>query len=496
MGLDSFFSPIDSLFSEKFSKDGADSLALRYLFATARRGDLLVRVVGKKIFPNYIGEEKAIADSFSKLSKDLIENKSSPIIKRGNSFYLAKNFFLEGEIVSNLKRLLGEKGGPFDKKRWELFLSKRSLLPSQKMAIEVALKNRLSFIFGGPGTGKTFTALHLIEFVEESMGSSPHRIVITAPTGRAAENLMERVEGAVSNISSQTLHSLLRVDDGDYIDANFIIVDESSMMDVGILKKLLEKTGRDSHLVLIGDPDQLPPVESGNIFALFKDSIFKNFSCELKEPMRSKKERLSLLASSVRRGDFSSFKDSLGWEEIPQERWEERIFNFVDRFFFKNDAEIFSKFRILSSNREGRYGVNNLNQMIFEYLKDRFQNNLKVPIIITKNDYNLGLYNGTMGIWEVGAKYAYFKEKKIPYYMLKSVEYAFALSIHKSQGSEFDDVLVIVSDDRFFKRELLYTAVTRAKKGVEILSKEETLFRIIKRGQSIESALVERFIKK
>jgi exodeoxyribonuclease V alpha subunit len=524
-----FFSYVDFFFAKKLLKDFDENtfIALAALFAISRLGHLSLKVdfKDKKVYPPNLPFEKEILEGLLNIPKKLIEKENfknfpiKPICFFKNRFYLQKNFVFETEIFEGLKSLLNSRRkNVFDlkkaKEEIKNLLLKKKISKMQKEALEnIFLENSISFIFGGPGTGKTYVATKFI-YLLNKLAVNDMGVIIAAPTGKAADNLKlkicENVKLSPSiSIKTSTLHSLLNdKGEGDFLDADFIIVDEASMIDAKIMAKLFKSVSLESKLILIGDVFQLPPVETKNLFSIFKSKKFSRVSFELKTLFRFENKELNDLAENVRKGDvkeaFEVIKES---REIFFHEREEKIFEFVDRFllslsfdenFLEKSFQKFSKFQILSSTKRGNLGYERINEKIYEYLKSR-KKLLAVPIIITKNDYRLNLFNGERGILVIGEdgkeKSIYFRDRKVPFFMVKSYQMAFCISVHKSQGSEYDSVfLVLPENSTFFGRELLYTAVTRAKKKIEILGKEKTIAGIIENTSFVETALLERVL--
>lgn len=367
---------------------------------------------------------------------------SSPYVHRFENFcYLKRNWIYETRIVEHVKRLIGNTS--------PIAYHSHELNPQQQAAVTCALSHDLSIITGGPGTGKTFIAKHLVK----AMGPNA-RVILAAPTGKAAARLQCSNPGVVSG----TLHALLGIRserdflrEGSYISGDLIVVDECSMIDVRLLSYFLASVPKGTKVVLMGDADQLPPVESGSLFADLIDLVPTE---RLTQSLRSDRQEILELAKAIRQGRWIGKLFPLQdlWEEIRKQSWE--------------------NMRILSCVREGPWGVNTLNQSIYEQMKNK---EAPIPILITRTDYNLGLYNGETG-WLKGREALFPEKGKIPISALPAFEYAYCLSVHKSQGSEFDSVLLVVPPgSEVFGREMLYTAATRARVSLKVFSDPTTI---------------------
>lgn len=423
---------IDSYFAERMgAKDENETAFLSGLMQASREGHLCLDIAAcdEKV--------RAGAQAFS-----------SPYVQRfENLCYLKRNWVYETRIIDHLRRLLGSTAS--------IDYNSDELNREQQEAVACALSHDLSIITGGPGTGKTFIAKHLVQAVGPGA-----RVFLAAPTGKAAARLQQSNPG----ITCGTLHALLGIKserdlvrEGSYISGDLIVVDECSMIDVRLLSYFLASVHKGTRVVLMGDCDQLPPIESGSLFADLIDLVP---TARLTQSLRSDRQEILDLASAIRQGRWTGeiFPLKNLWEEIRHHSWE--------------------KTRILSCVREGPWGVNTLNQAIFDQMNHK---DGPIPILITRTDYNLGLYNGETG-WLNGHE-AFFPEKgKIPLAALPAYEYAYCLSVHKSQGSEFDAVLLAVPPgSEVFGREMLYTAATRARSQIKVFSDPETIQKTLQR---------------
>jgi exodeoxyribonuclease V alpha subunit len=391
---------------------------------------------------------------------------SSPYIRRlGNLFYLERNYTDETRILNQLKQL-SFKVKPLD------YASPPGLTAEQQSALTLALSNTLSIIEGGPGTGKTFLTAHLVK----AMGPSA-QVILAAPTGKAAARLKAFNPQAICG----TLHSILGIKSqkqlargSSYLKADLIIIDESSMIDTKLLAYFLESLEVGQRVIFLGDGNQLPPVESGSLFGDLVDLLP---TAHLSQCLRS--DRIEVLQLA---------RDILACKPIaPHEK--------LSKGFILQKAQ--EGFSILSPIREGPFGVNQLNQEIFQLFTRQMDQLLAVPILITRTDYDAGLYNGEIGVlWRNKEKplYALFGERKVAASALPPYELGYVLSVHKSQGSEFDHVLALVPPgSEAFGREVLYTAVTRARHSVILCGDQETINETVSRSSQRRSGLKIRW---
>jgi exodeoxyribonuclease V alpha subunit len=522
---------------------------LAVLFALSRQGHLMLDLSpeGLELAWKLLGVEETRA--FSTLvckgaetfPADAPEGKPSAwVCRQGQYFYLQKNWVYESEILAHLERLSKSLPSPFQTEEVD---SKLNAL--QKEAVEKGMQNAFSLLTGGPGTGKTFTAAELVKACLFSLSPEQrkqYRIIITAPTGKAVAHLegnLRRAIGEEAQIHSGTLHSVLGIKAHSHHEeiqplfADLVIVDECSMIDAKIFSRLLGAVSTGMRLVLIGDKDQLPPVESGSVFADLIDLKVFPSTC-LTESLRSDRVEILTLAKAIRDGNVGNALTSLSmnaeieWTDLEEENlsmsqvyaelWQRCKERFPSVFAEKPTAEqILSKlgtFSILSCMRRGSLGVDAVNSyFLHQYLRQAAQGNWWVaPIMVTRNDHELQLFNGDLGF--VVRKmdpnfsfrqfdrddYALFLDRKsasgfreLSALALNAFEYSYCLSVHKSQGSEYEEVLILVPEgSESFGREVLYTAVTRARRKVSLAGSKAILRRSIETSSRKMSGIISR----
>jgi exodeoxyribonuclease V alpha subunit len=462
------------------------------------------------------------------------------ICRLGTYYYLQKNWIYESEILRHLERL--NKCPP----TLSLVCSTKDshLNEEQRKGVENAMSHSLSLLTGGPGTGKTFTAAQL---VKASLCSLPEekgeqmRIILTAPTGKAVAQLegnLRKVLNADTPIRAGTLHAILGVRTDNHEEeemtpllADLIIVDECSMIDAKMFSRLLSSVPSGARLVLIGDKDQLPPVEAGSIFADLLDANCYP-SAHLTECLRSDRTEILTLSHHIKQGfaddalQLLMNNGCIAWtdleecKETPDQMcknlWERCKDHFTTSFLEKPLPEqILSKvgrFSLLSCMRQGPLGVDEVNRyFLYQSLKQAPRDAWWIaPIMITRNDYALELYNGDLGflVRKVNSDfslrqfhpddYALFGDRKggfrqIAALNLTSFEYSYCLSVHKSQGSEYDEVLILFPPgSESFGREVLYTAVTRARCKIFLFASKGLLKETIARSSRKKSGLGSR----
>ena len=414
--------------------------------------------------------------------------------------------------------------------------------PLQALAARSALDHALLLVTGGPGTGKTTTITRLLVLLVAAAmqaGAEPPRIALAAPTGRAAERMagslraaLERLQGAPGvdpawlqalPEGASTVHRLLgtlrdsprfRHDAANPLRHDVVVVDEASMVDLPLMCKLAEAVRDGARLVLLGDPDQLPSVEAGDVLAAICSATgdlgagggdgatapagpLQGHRVHLQRGYRqSGSLDLAPLASAIRAGDASGTlgllrggglagvgfhedasdplaRDGGGllehWRELARESDPVRALARVDRV------------RLLVALRQGPQGAQALNARVAERLAGprppaHFHGQL---LLVTRNSYRHGLFNGDVGVCMddgSGRLVAWFPGTRAdaprPFQpgALPAHESAFAMTVHKAQGSEFDEVWLQLPsvDNRVLSRELLYTAVTRARSRLHL----------------------------
>ncbi len=394
----------------------------------------------------------------------------------------------------------------------------------QQEAVKVALTQSLTIISGGPGTGKTTTVVEIIAMLLQRVGSGL-KIALAAPTGKAAMRLRESIGRSIETmalpaeikkampVEAKTLHRLLGVrrnspqfrhDHENPMDWDVVVVDEASMVDLALMSKLVDALKQGARLILLGDKDQLASVESGAVLVDLIESLPAN-TVELQKTYRFD-SRIKRLAESINKGDStlawsllqSPHEDNISLLEedlIPYvgmryAEYMQAVVNSRGEQSLKALFQLFNSFQILCGVHFGRMGVEGMNHSVELSLARRGYNchhdnwYTGRPVLVTRNDYGLDLYNGDIGICLPDEKDGGFKVwfergdgsmRAYSPHRLPRCETVFAMTVHKSQGSEFDEVIVVLpeEDNKILSRELIYTAVTRARKSVKIVAQPD-----------------------
>ncbi|OOF46066.1 exodeoxyribonuclease V subunit alpha [Rodentibacter trehalosifermentans] len=440
----------------------------------------------------------------------------------------------------------------------------------QKVAVATAIKNPFTVITGGPGTGKTTTVTRLLLVLQELYQHKLH-IKLVAPTGKAASRLEESIQNALTFLKVKdetllqsipqkagTLHSLLGVnafnDNTRYhahnpLQLDVLVVDETSMVDLPLMAKLINALGPESRLILLGDQAQLASVEAGAVLGELAQWTEEPYSeeqadylrqttgyivpsAEITNPMRDalchltfsrrfdKNSGIGKLAEQIQRGNgeeslalFTGYPQELHFNHFNAEQNEadcvcQVVQSAVENYRVyltelrelqrlgvdfngvngegKTYAEViqsrFNSTRFLTALRNSPLGVENLNKEIALALRREhllwFRNDqdwyIGKPIMITENDHNVRLYNGDIGLCLANGK-VWFGNREVLTSRIPAHEPAFMMTIHKSQGSEFEHTMMVLPTEPnpVLSRELVFTGVTRAKKSLSVFADEK-----------------------
>lgn len=379
----------------------------------------------------------------------------------------------------------------------------------QQKAILSCLQNKISIITGGPGTGKTTVTKTLLTMLDD------HKVnyKLAAPTGRAAKRMMEG-----TGRSAETVHRLLEFDvstmkfkhnEHHTLQVNYLIIDEASMIDIFLAYSILKATPLNAHLVFIGDIDQLPSVGAGNFL---KDLINSNkVACvQLKEIFRQAKDSMIVVnAHRINKGEFPTTfipggkKDFLFIKEEDPAKVTGHLKKIIDTTLKAYHIHIDNSIVLVPMNK-GIAGTQNLNKELQNMLNGQetrsiqrigyaFKVNDRVMQI--KNNYDKFIFNGDIGTIEdinFEDKIVIIKFNDKPYEYdfdeLDEIVLAYSITIHKSQGSEYDAVIIPIFTQHFalLQRNLIYTGLTRAKKLCIFIGQVKAVAMAIKNNKSIE----------
>lgn len=431
----------------------------------------------------------------------------------GRTVYLAGLHAAETGVAEHIRSVFTAPGKDrlFDKDKSLEWVQKElniNLADGQKSAIRMAMENKVLVITGGPGTGKTT----LIRAILKIYRRSGRNVLMAAPTGRAAKRMSE-----ATGFEAKTIHRLLEFSpkQGDFkkneefpLEADLVVIDEASMVDTLLMHSLLKAVPRDAVLVLVGDVDQLPSVGAGNVL---KDIIDSGYipTVRLNEIFRQASQSLIIVnAHRINNGEFPL---------LPPDREELRDFYFIqledpeevcrmvlnmckNRIPEKFGLHPVKDIQVLSPMHRGVAGASNLNIELQKFLnnsQDEFSRGGKTlktgdKVMQIRNNYDKDVFNGDIGVitsidkeeQELTVDYD-GRRTAYDFSELDEIVLAYAVSVHKSQGSEYPAVVLPLLTQHYMmlQRNLLYTAVTRGKKLVVIIGTKKALAMSIKNNK-------------
>ena len=422
----------------------------------------------------------------------------------------------------------------------------------QRTAARAAAERWTTVLTGGPGTGKTTTVAGLLALLAEqaeleSGGARRLRIALTAPTGKASARLQESVDAEtralpaadrarLGELKASTLHRLLgwrpdsstrfRHDRGNRLPHDVVVVDETSMVSLTMMARLLEAVRADARLVLVGDPGQLASVEAGAVLADLVDGFGRRDVSPVAALTTAHRfgGGIAELATALRGDDADRVVEVLrsgGDVELVDPADERAMAAFratvteaalaVRLAAEAGDAEAavaaLDRHRLLCAHREGPYGVTGWNRQVERLVADRTgvthydEWYAGRPVLVTANDYGQGLYNGDLGVTVrlVDGRLRVVVPgadglKEFATTRMAGVQTVHAMTVHKSQGSQAREVSVVMppDDSPLLTHELFYTAVTRAQDKVRVIGTEESVRAAVARTVQRASGLARR----
>ncbi len=499
----------------------------------------------------------------------LAPEQGQPLVLEGTRLYLRRYWQFEQQVAQGLGcrlsslpvRALGDQTALLA----QLFPPRENAAAPdyQRLAVEKALGRRFSVITGGPGTGKTTTVTRLLYALchahQQQTPEGALRIRMAAPTGKAAQRLVESIRASKQALQQQglsapllaqipeqaaTLHRLLGVipgslqfrhDQSHPLALDVLLVDEFSMVDLPMMARLLRALPPAARLILLGDADQLPSVAAGSLLAELARPWAGQTPPYLAQLVHSYRFNdqggIGRLARAVIEGQADA-----AWQQVSAadkadqavsladasgnfDAWLDALVQTHYRHMFEVATpeaafERLAQFRILCSHRTGHRGVVAINARIEQALAREGLTSdgpwyAGRPLMVTENHYGLGLFNGDIGLvwrhagrlmaafWTTDGPAATPALRWLHLAQLPATETVFAMTIHKTQGSEYDRVALVLPDDDspLLSRELLYTGITRAKSSVCIWSTEaifkHTVQRQVRRYAGLGEALAK-----
>ncbi|QQQ75566.1 ATP-dependent RecD-like DNA helicase [Saccharothrix sp. 6-C] len=466
----------------------------------------------------YLPENELIGDAIKILQVDaglVIECLAELVTEEGvvrevmpdgePGIYLVAFHRAEISLASQLLRLLRtdeERMPAFQQVDWDRAFAwlGASLEDKQRDAVKLALSRKVAVLTGGPGCGKSFTVRSIVKLA----AAKGAKVVLAAPTGRAAKRLTE-----LTGHEARTVHRLLELKPGGDaaydrdrpLDADLVVVDEASMLDLLLANKLVKAVAPGAHLLLVGDVDQLPSVGAGEVLrdVLSADSPVPNV--RLTHIFRQAQQSgVVTNAHRINNGDYPVVQGMPDFFLFPAEEAEDAAALVVDvvanriprKFGLKPRTDV----QVLAPMHRGPAGAGGLNALLQEALtpskpdlpERRFGGRVfRVGDKVTqmRNNYDKNVFNGTLGIVtaidavEQKLTVRTDEEEDVDYEFgeLDELTHAYAMTIHRSQGSEYPCVVIPITTSAWMmlQRNLLYTAVTRAKKLVVLVGSRKAI---------------------
>lgn len=449
---------------------------------------------------------------FEKDASDLLRHQNLPIVFDLDSYYLSGNHSSEKKVAEKLKQRYARTLERVIKTEIDPSLKNPEIL---KEIIAKALSSSLYLVTGGPGTGKTTLVASILRSAEKS-GIPLEKIALAAPTGKAAKRMEESIQSSgigdekIQSLTFSTIHRLLGYSPSrnsfyyseDYpLPFELVIVDESTMVDIYLMDKLLSAlpVNEKQSLIFLGDSNQLLSVNSG---AVFSDLIKFNRNVSVLDTTYRQNEKSSIrvISETISKSAGSDTIPLDGYKISDWKNWSAEGFHF---FHCENDSDAKEavlrwsqqQFRedenkiVLTPYNKGPLGTEILNPFLKDPALQKREFSSGDPVIFTKNLYDAGFFNGETGVlnWKDDKWFLYRKglpEEELPEQTFHAMELAYCITIHKSQGSEFDHVCIVLPEENeisstILEKRILYTAITRAKISATVIGSIERWNQVI-----------------
>ena len=513
-----------------------DIAAAAHTFLKTAQGEKLIRLPEQASWHKVLEQSAMVGMQVSnhgaKADDRMSWTKQYPLIlDRNGNLYLSKYYDFQCRLSDNINaRIKSRVPGPDDAfvdHGLSLYFDKEDTRKTlgQQQAVKKALCSGFTMVSGGPGTGKTYITdiiqALLVTWAHEN-NLAPPRVMCLAPTGKAAARLKNgsTIHSALKPVKNTTR---FRHNAADPLPADLVIIDEASMIDMALMTRLFEAIRPDARIVMLGDMNQLSPVQAGAVFTdLCLAKVLEGFRVFLEFNFRSGgKAGIEKLAAAVNDSDAQAVADILaaGFPDLEfvdsmetqgvQDRLEACI-----REGFKglwNAASpdqamaVLDDFRVLCAHNLGNSGTLQINHLCEKILRSNGKNGIKLPVfktllMVRRNDYTRLLFNGdTCVVFEdnqgtaawFAPQQSGIEQPEIRHFRLSDLpgcEPGFAVTIHKSQGSEFDTVLILIPEllSPVVTWQLLYTGITRSRKKVIIFGRMSMI------QQAVQTSLERR----
>ena len=474
--------------------------------------------------------------------------EARPMVLDNGRLYLQRLHAAELQVAHRLLDLARDARPPGDAAEAieRAFGGKEERTAEATAAVHAAVLRRLSIVTGGPGTGKTTLVGRILSALIDSGAAAPRRIALAAPTGKAAARLQESVQGRLSDgrilrrvaaladfpVEARTIHRLLASRTSLVKRLQALIVDECSMVDLPLMARLARALPEDCRLILLGDANQLSSVEPGSVFSdLCRAGAAARLGGCVTTLTRNyrfgRESGIGQLAQAVVAGDaeqaLAVLRNPDDAETAIQRLDNEAAFGDFSRSVAAEWAEHMRKLeaapatteafparRVLCSHRRGPFGTRRFNRLVERRLTELGRRTgrdtwyVGRPVIVVQNDRQTGLMNGDAGVvvpGPDGGHRVWFPDRSqgeehflVSTARLPRHESYFALTVHRAQGSEYDEVVLVPgpATSRVNTRELFYTAVTRARRRVVVMADDDSVRAAAERLTSRATGLLDR----
>lgn len=459
--------------------------------------------------------ENALNDCLSenKLVQDVADSSNQPCV------FLPEVYQAERDIAANLLRLskgTGVASGHSDEYLRTLIQQAEAtrgvtLDVEQRNAVFQSLRNNISVVTGGPGTGKTTTIGVLLESLRQlGVMRGSGSVALIAPTGKASRRITESTgyeAGTIHRLLGMKGHGRFDHNRGNPLEQQFIILDEMSMVGVHLMKALLLAVPDSTSLVLIGDPDQLPSIEPGRVLQDILEAKMLPAVRLATLHRQAQQSHIIVAAHAVNSGAMPSLPEVAGEDllYVPSKGTALPVVQAV-KALMAEGLDPFTDIQVISPMRKGEVGIDALNQALGVALNGQAKPHLNGvngvqykegdKVIQLVNDYDNNVFNGDIGkvtlvnVAEKLVHVEYSGSRKVAYRQtdLDAIAHAWAITVHKSQGAESAAIVMVLQDEHYvmLRRNLLYTGITRARKKLILIGSKRAIGMAVKRADAVD----------